>query len=75
MGFTCSKSHMIPILHSKKFNIKRYVNYEGEPINIDIPRLLEKTGKLSEEKKNDLKLQLPFIPEEHRWFFNMLITM
>lgn len=73
-GFYLFKESYDPNTPFKKVNIKRYVKDEEEPMNIDIPRLLEKTGELSEEKKKDLKQQLTFIPEEHRWFYNMLIT-
>lgn len=73
-GFYCFKESYDPNTPFKKVNIKRYVNQEAGIGNISISRLSQKTGKLSKEKKENLKDQLPFIPEEYRWFYDVLIS-
>lgn len=73
-GFYCFKESYDPNTPFKKINIKRYVNQEGSVGNISMSRLFEKTGQLSKEKKENLKEQLPFIPEEYRWYYTILIN-
>ncbi|KAG8298839.1 hypothetical protein J6590_007434 [Homalodisca vitripennis] len=72
-GFYFFKESYDPNTPFKKVNIKRYVNQETGAQDIVIPRLFNKTGELSKEKKDNLFDQLPFIPEEvvlfhdHQW--------
>lgn len=73
-GFYCFKESYDPNTPFKKINIKRYVNQEGSVGNMSMLRLFEKTGQLSKEKKENLKEQLPFIPEEYRWYYTILIN-
>lgn len=73
-GFYCFKESYDPNTPFKKDNIKHYVNQDVGVGNISISQLSLKTGKLFKEKKENLKNQLPFISEEYRWFYNMLIN-
>lgn len=44
------------------------------PKDVSIPRLCKKTGSLSKEKIENLKQQLCFVPQEHRWFYERVLS-
>lgn len=43
--------------------------------NIFIPRLDANVGSISGEKIENLKQQLKFIPDEHKWFYEMIFKL
>ncbi|GBN15885.1 hypothetical protein AVEN_257900-1 [Araneus ventricosus] len=68
-----------------KENFGRYTPFREEDIHkdlkkkssltddIDILRLFRKTGTLSKEKVENLKEQLCFIPDQHKWFYEQVL--
>lgn len=58
----------------KEVNIhKNLKNPSSLPENFDIPRSFRKTGVLSKEKRENLKEQLCFIPDQHKWFYEHVL--
>ncbi|KAB0800826.1 hypothetical protein PPYR_06565 [Photinus pyralis] len=57
-----------------KVNIRKSVaSIDTLPRDFYIPRHLEKTGSLSQEKIENLKEQLCFVPDQHKWFFEQIL--
>lgn len=44
------------------------------PKDFSIPRLFRNSGSLSKEKVQNLKEQLCFVPDEHKWFYEQVLT-
>nr|CAH7739928.1 unnamed protein product [Callosobruchus chinensis] len=42
--------------------------------DVNLHHLEEKRGKVSEEKLDNLRTQLQYVPEEHRWFYNQILS-
>lgn len=73
-GYYFFKESYDPYTPFRQVNIRRYMNQEASLEDISISRLFEKTGELSQEKKENLKEQLRYIKEEYRWYYNILIN-
>ena len=59
----------------KEVSILKYPkNKSSLPEEFNIPRLCRKTGSLSMEKIENLKEQLCFVPEQHKWFYEDVLS-
>lgn len=62
-----------PFMPFKKVSLLRNSNKEEESsVNISISRLPNKNGKISDEKLANIKDQMKYVPEQHRWFYEQL---
>lgn len=58
----------------KEDNIHKYLKISASlPEKFSIPRSFRKTGALSKEKREKLKEQLCFIPDQHKWFYEHVL--